>query len=75
MIWSFVLSAIGIGGLFLAGRGRVAGWLIGLGAQALWAAYAIATGQYGFLLSAAGYGTVYALNARRWWQTRTQVDA
>ena len=70
MLWSFVLAAIGVTGLYIAGRGQVTGWLIGLTAQLLWAAYAVATGQYGFLLSCAGYGWVYATNARRWWSTR-----
>jgi len=70
VIWSFVLAGIGITGLFLAGRGQAAGWLIGLGSQLLWVAYALATGQYGFLLSAAGYGSVYALNAHRWLRAR-----
>lgn len=66
-LWSWALAAIGIAGIFLAGRRTRPwiGWTIGLAAQLLWVAYALATRQYGFLASAAGYGTVYALNVRR----------
>lgn len=66
MIWSFVLAGVGVFGLWLAGRKNNIGWLVGLGAQFLWAAYAIATHQYGFLLSCLGYGWVYAKNYRAW---------
>lgn len=65
-LWSWLLAAIGITGMALAGRTRPAiGWTIGIAAQVLWAAYALATGQYGFLLSCAGYAAVYTLNLRR----------
>ena len=67
LLGSVVLAVIGITGLYLAGRPRFAlvGWSIGLDAQVLWALYAVATGQYGFLLSCAAYGWVYYLNLRR----------
>lgn len=65
--WSVLLSAIGITGIFLAGRPRLAwlGWSVGLAAQALWITFALATGQYGFLGSALAYAAVYLLNIRR----------
>lgn len=66
MLWSYTLAAIGILGIWLAGRRNLWGWAIGLGSQFLWIAYAFATGQYGFLVSALGYGTVYARNWLRW---------
>lgn len=66
MIWSFVLSAIGVFGLWLAGKKNSTGWLIGLGAQILWVAYATATRQYGFYISALAYGWVYFNNYRKW---------
>jgi hypothetical protein len=65
-IWSWVLTAVGVSGLYLAGRRSWAGWAIGLGAQVLWLAYAIATRQWGFIVSAFAYGSVYATNVRRW---------
>lgn len=70
MIWSLVLAAVGILGLYVAGRKLWWGWLIGLGAQALWLAYAIVTEQWGFLLSAVAYGWVYGRNALAWRRDR-----
>lgn len=64
MIWSFALAAIGIFGLWLAGKEVRAGWLIGLVAQVLWIIYALFTRQYGFILSSLGYAFVYFKNAR-----------
>lgn len=64
LIWSLALSALGILGIYLAGRRSAIGWAVGLGAQVLWIVFAVTTGQYGFILSALAYGTVYA---RNWW--------
>ena len=69
-IWSLVLAAIGILGLWVAGRRNAWGWLIGLAAQLLWVAYAFVTFQYGFLLSAVAYGVVYGRNFWRWYAER-----
>lgn len=68
-LWSYLLTAGGIVGLLLAGRKRHAGWLVGLGMQVLWSAYAVATAQWGFLASAFAYGATYAAN---WWRWRTE---
>jgi hypothetical protein len=64
--WSWALTVIGITGLWLAGSKRRAGWLIGVAAQGLWIAYALATRQYGFIVSALCYGFVYARNFVAW---------
>lgn len=64
--WSWLLTAVGVTGLYLAGRRRAAGWAIGLAAQALWIAYATATRQWGFYVSAIAYGAVYAKNLSAW---------
>ncbi|MFF3092280.1 hypothetical protein [Streptomyces cyaneofuscatus] len=64
--WSWLLTAVGVTGLYFAGRKRALGWGIGLGAQLLWIAYALATKQYGFLVSAFAYGWVYGRNFRVW---------
>lgn len=66
-LWSWLLAAVGIGGIFLAGKPRLAwaGWTVGLTAQALWITYAVATGQWGFIASALGYATVYGINVAR----------
>ena len=68
MIWSFVLAAVGILGIYIAGKNNKYGWAIGLGAQVLWICYAIATTQYGFIFSAIAYGYVYGWNFYKWSQ-------
>lgn len=68
MIWSFVLAGIGVFGLFLAGKGDSRGWVVGIGAQVLWAIYAITTDQWGFLLSCLAYGWVYSMPLYRKWR-------
>lgn len=64
--WSISLAAIGILGIWLAGQKRALGWAVGVAAQLLWVAYAVVTGQWGFILSAIAYGAVYARNWWRW---------
>jgi len=64
--WSWLLTAIGITGLIGAGKKLWWSWLIGLSAQGLWLTYALATKQYGFVVSALAYGVVYARNAHLW---------
>lgn len=66
LIWSFLLAAIGVMGIYLAGRKSYWGWALGLGAQVLWVAYAVATAQWGFILSAVAYGVVYGKNLWQW---------
>ena len=70
MMWSYVLTAVGVTGLYLAGRKVWWAWFIGLGAQLLWLAYALSTEQYGFIVSAFAYGFVYARNGARWMRDR-----
>lgn len=64
--WSYLLTAVGVLGLHLAGKKNRWGWAVGLGAQTLWIAYAITTRQWGFLVSAFAYGSVYARNYTAW---------
>lgn len=66
MIWSFVLAAVGIAGIYLAGRKSKWGWGLGLGAQVLWLIFALVTSQYGFILTAVAYGFVYGKNLYQW---------
>lgn len=68
MYWSYVLGALGIFGIFLTTKKLRQGFYIGLFAQVLWAIYAVATSQYGFLLTAAGYAAVNILGIHRWSQ-------
>lgn len=70
-LWSYLLAAVGIAGLYLAGKGKRLGWAVGVGAQLLWVAYATFTHQFGFYISAAAYTWVYALN---WWRWRKSQE-
>lgn len=62
MWWSWALAAVGLVGMWLAGTGKRLGWTIGVLAQLLWIAYALATRQYGFLVTALAYAFVYLRN-------------
>ena len=64
--WSWGLTAIGVFGLYLAGKKFAFGWAVGIVAQLLWFAYAIVTEQWGFLVSSFAYGFVYIKNFRSW---------
>lgn len=66
MIWSFVLAAVGIAGIYLAGKKSKWGWGLGLAAQILWLVFALTTAQYGFILTAVAYGAVYGKNLWQW---------
>jgi nicotinamide riboside transporter PnuC len=71
-IWSTGLAVIGLIGMEIAGRKSHWGWFIGLCAQVLWVIFATVTMQYGFYLSAAGYGWMYGKN---WWKWRKEHRA
>lgn len=66
LVWSFVLSGIGVVGIILAGSKYKVGWLIGFFVQPLWIVFAVTTGQYGFILNAVIYAAIYARNWLRW---------
>ena len=65
-MWSYLLTAVGATTLLLAGKKIWWSWYLGLSGQVLWLTYAIVTKQYGFILSAFIYGSVYFKNARSW---------
>jgi hypothetical protein len=73
--WSWILTSVGLLGLFLAGMKIWWAWLIGLSAQVLWIVYAIQTEQYGFIVSALAYGFVYGFNALKWRKDDTRKEA
>ena len=64
--WSWILTAVGLTGFFLAGRRVWWSWYINLACQGLWLAYALVTGQYGFIVAAAAYSIVFTQNAVKW---------
>jgi drug/metabolite transporter superfamily protein YnfA len=75
MLWSYILAAVGIFGLWLSGRKDYRGWFVGLGAQILWVTYALVTVQYGFILSAVAYGAIYLKNGMSWMREKRAKEA
>lgn len=68
--WSWLLTAVGVTGLWFAGRKSRWGWAIGLAAQVLWITYAVVSAQLGFVVSALAYGAVNARNLWLWSRER-----
>lgn len=66
MMWSWLLAAIGICGIFLVGRKTIWGWLILCVNECLWIAYALATDQYGFIAMAIAYAAIYIKSFIHW---------
>lgn len=66
MMWSYILTVVGLSGFWLAGKKVWWAWYINVAAQALWATYAVVTTQYGFLVGAAVYTVVFSRNAYKW---------
>jgi hypothetical protein len=61
---------VGVSGVYLTGRKLWWGWLVGILSETLWITYAIVTKQYGFLVAGFVYGTIFAINARKWYLIR-----
>ena len=47
--WPWLLTGLQVAGLWSAGIGRRWGWLLGAAVQLPWIAYAVVTGQLGFI--------------------------
>ena len=73
-LWSWVLTAVGVTGIYLTTKRLWYGFAVGLCAQVLWVSYAIATQQWGFIASAFAYGTVNALGLWRWTRVAKETD-
>jgi nicotinamide riboside transporter PnuC len=65
-IWSYILAAGGILQIWLVGKKLKIGWLFGLGTSILWVLFALQTGQYGFIISAAVFGYLHIKNYIDW---------
>lgn len=74
-LWSYVLTAVGVVGLLMAGRKNLWGWAVCIGSQVLWATYAITTQQWGFLIAAGAYTYVYGRNFLAWRAEARVVEA
>lgn len=69
-MWSYLLTAVGLTGFILAGRKVWWAWYVNLACQALWLAYALATHQFGFVISSVVYTVVFTKNAVAWTKER-----
>jgi len=65
-MWSYVLAAIGVTGIFFVGRKTIWGWLVLLLNECLWIVYAVTTEQYGFIFAAIAYAVVYIKSFLHW---------
>lgn len=74
MYWSYVLTAGGVLGIYLAGKKNRWGWALGLFMQLLWVIYAFQTKQFGFILSAIAYGAVYGRNFYLWHRDKKNLE-
>ena len=71
-VWSWITAGVSICGLGIAGINPRAGWVYGLGAQGVWAAYGITTRQDGMVAGAVAFSALYCINLWRWRGTRFQ---
>lgn len=53
VFWTWALTGLQVTALWVAGRGHGWGWMVGSAVQPAWIAYAILTGQLGFVLGCA----------------------
>lgn len=65
-MWSWLLTVVGVFGIFLIGQKRIVGWVVLVVSELLWIWYAIDTAQYGFVAGALIYGAVYLVSFHRW---------
>lgn len=70
--WSYILAPFGLAGMYLAGRKIAKGWLLSIGTQLLWLAYAVQTRQWGFIPGSGAYLVVYARNWSAWRKTKEE---
>lgn len=73
--WSFTLTAFGAAGIFLTYRSYTAylGPVIGISIQLVWVAYAIASQQWWFIVSALLYGGSHLYGIRKRQREREEV--
>lgn len=74
MLWSWILTGVGLTGFVLAGQRVWWCWYINVGCQVLWLAYGLSDpSRYGFVLGAVVYSIVFTRNAVKW--TREHREA
>lgn len=67
-MWSFVLTAVGLFGFWLAGKKVWWAWYVNMACQFIWLPYAIVTKQWPFIAGSAVYFLVFTRNAINWTQ-------
>jgi hypothetical protein len=72
-ILSAVLSILALTGAELAGRKLRAAWVVGMVAQSGWVCFTLITGNWGFLISIAGFTVIYIRNYRAWGHDATDL--
>jgi hypothetical protein len=70
----WVVTAVGLVGFVLAGRRVWWAWWVNVANQVLWAALAVLTEQWGFLVGVAVYVVVFWRNAVLWTRGRSAPD-
>ena len=68
--WSWVLEGVGLLGATVIGRKHWWGWAILLINTFLWAAYAVVSNQYGFMVASFFYAPIYSRNLYTWFHHR-----
>lgn len=63
---SWCLAPFGLLGMYVVGLKKRWGWVLSMTTQALWAFYAVGTGQFGFLIGTVSYFAVYLKNWLGW---------
>lgn len=66
VVWSFMLAAATIFGLYVAEKKLWWVWMVQILTQCLWLAYALGTRQWGFLLLAVVHGALGFRDGFRW---------
>lgn len=64
--WSYLVTAVGLVGFFLAGNKVWWAWYVNIGCQVLWFYFGLTSGQHGFLIGAFFYTGVFTKNAIAW---------
>lgn len=67
--WSWILTVVSLAGLWTTGNRKRWGWLLSLGSEGLWIAYAILYHQYGFIVMSVIFSVIYIRNWRKWGKT------
>jgi len=61
-VLSWLLTGVSVVSLWVTGRSPQWGWTLCLAAQPVWVAYALTTGQPGFLVSAVTFSIIFSRN-------------